>query len=258
MAISQSGQSVATVLTNSGLGVPKSTPRVGERREDLKQRRRRWRRTAAVGDGVRQGLVRLLPGPVPVHVAVRAVLDAAHRHHRRPLAHLPPRPLPAPRRLRRACRPQPRRALQRQCYIRKLRYDLAVDLSFRNSHGRLTIRYLDVGAAAFYNGTKLRPADDVLQAPFHQGPKNTTVRAAPGVPWRRGRGLRRGGGAGAGARGGDGAREAVRISVALTLMYKVWLAKEVFFYKYDCWIWFPPPANATPAVFDAGAQCWAA
>jgi hypothetical protein len=31
------------------------------------------------------------------------------------------------------------------------------------------------------------------------------------------------------------------------------------FYKYDCWLWFsPPPSNATPAVFNAGAQCWAA
>lgn len=57
----------------------------------------------------------------------------------------------------------------------QLRYDLAVDLSFRNSHGRLTIRYLDVGATAFYNTTKLGPADDALPAPFHQGPKNTTV-----------------------------------------------------------------------------------
>lgn len=50
----------------------------------------------------------------------------------------------------------------------------------------------------------------------------------------------------------------VKVSVALTLMYKVWFVKEVYFYNYDCWLWFPPPANATaPAVFDAGTQCWA-
>ncbi|CAN6326424.1 unnamed protein product [Urochloa humidicola] len=137
---------------------------------------------------------------------------------------------------------------------RQLRNDLAADLSFRNSHSRLTIRYLDVGATAFYNGTKLGPADDALPAPFHQGPKNTTVlhpafRGAvtvdAGVVAELERELTAG-------------TVHVRVSVALTLMYKVWLAKDVFFYKYDCWLWFPPPANATPAVFNAGTQCWAA
>lgn len=52
----------------------------------------------------------------------------------------------------------------------------------------------------------------------------------------------------------------VKVTVALSLMYKVWFVKEVYFYKYDCWLWFPaPPANATTpaAVFDAGTQCWA-
>lgn len=49
----------------------------------------------------------------------------------------------------------------------------------------------------------------------------------------------------------------VRVTVELTLMYKEWLAEEVFFYKYDCWLWFPPPANVTPAVFNAGTRCWA-
>lgn len=57
-----------------------------------------------------------------------------------------------------------------------LRYGLAVDLSFRNSHRRLPVRYLDVGATVFYNDTRLGPADDSLPAPFYQGPKNTTVR----------------------------------------------------------------------------------
>ncbi|CAL4910705.1 unnamed protein product [Urochloa decumbens] len=136
----------------------------------------------------------------------------------------------------------------------QLRYDLAVDLSFRNSHRRNTIRYLDVGATALYNGTKLGPADDALPAPFRQGPKNTTVLhpafrgAVPidsGVAAELGRELAAG-------------TVHVGVTVELTLMYKVWLAKEVFFYKYDCWLWFPPPANAAPAVFNAGTQCWAA
>lgn len=58
-----------------------------------------------------------------------------------------------------------------------LRYDLAVDLSFRNSNRFLSIWYLDISATAFYNGTtKLGPAFDALPTPFCQGPKNTTVR----------------------------------------------------------------------------------
>lgn len=54
-----------------------------------------------------------------------------------------------------------------------LQYDLAIDLSFRNSH-RLAIRYLDVAASVFYNGTRLGPTDDALPS-FIQGRKNTTV-----------------------------------------------------------------------------------
>nr|CAB3463645.1 unnamed protein product [Digitaria exilis] len=135
-----------------------------------------------------------------------------------------------------------------------LRYDLAVDLSFRNSHGRLTIEYLDVGAAAFYYGTRLvGPADDEM--PSQQGPKNTTVilRAAfrgavavdAGVAAELERELAAG-------------TVHVRVTVALTLMYKVWLIDQVFFYKYDCWLWFPPPDDDAPAIFDAGTQCWPA
>ncbi|KAL6864675.1 hypothetical protein ACP4OV_015826 [Aristida adscensionis] len=137
---------------------------------------------------------------------------------------------------------------------RLLRYDLAVDMSFRNSQRRLTIRYLDVGATAFYNGTKLGPADDALPAPFRQGPKNTTVLR----PSFRGAVAVEGGVAAELERERAAGTVHVRVSVALTLMYKVWLAKEVFFYKYDCWLWFTPPANATPAVFSAGTQCWPA
>lgn len=58
-----------------------------------------------------------------------------------------------------------------------LQYDLSVGLSFRNSHSRLSIRYLDVGATAFYNGTKLGSAVNSLPS-FRQPPKNTTVRVS--------------------------------------------------------------------------------
>lgn len=51
-----------------------------------------------------------------------------------------------------------------------LQYDLAVDLSFRNSH-HLSIRYLDVAASVFYNGTRLGPTDDALPS-FIQRRKN--------------------------------------------------------------------------------------
>lgn len=57
-----------------------------------------------------------------------------------------------------------------------LRYDLAVGLSLHNSHRRLSIRYLDVSATAFYNGSnRLGPSDDAFPTPFRQRPKNTTV-----------------------------------------------------------------------------------
>uniref|UniRef100_J3M4S8 Late embryogenesis abundant protein LEA-2 subgroup domain-containing protein n=1 Tax=Oryza brachyantha TaxID=4533 RepID=J3M4S8_ORYBR len=256
---------------------------------------------------------------------------------------------------------------------RQLLYDLAVDLSFRNAHRRLSIRYLDIAATAFYGATKLGPADDALPAPFRQGPKNTTGWQRAPIPDTRrvfapledgygiisfpagikmgknsspvgmadecvvgygyptvmqtGKNLssRAGTGMGTGqiltrgdenvlpipdgyiplpSLGGIGHgflpigtlligrlqsliackvvhpsfrgtvdvdssvaaeldREVasgtvhVKVRVALTLVYKVWLARDVYFYKYDCWLWFPPPANATPAVFAAGTQCWA-
>ncbi|KAF0926186.1 hypothetical protein E2562_022023 [Oryza meyeriana var. granulata] len=112
-----------------------------------------------------------------------------------------------------------------------LRYDLAVDLSFRNSHRGFTIRYLDVGATAFYGATKLGPSNDALPS-FRQGPKNTTRETAAGAL-------------------------NLRVRVELTLMYKVLFKKDVFFYNYDCWIWFRPPTKAKPVVFQgAGTNCW--
>uniref|UniRef100_A0A0E0HAW3 Uncharacterized protein n=1 Tax=Oryza nivara TaxID=4536 RepID=A0A0E0HAW3_ORYNI len=61
--------------------------------------------------------------------------------------------------------PPPANATEDQPSSRQLVYDLAVDLSFRNAHRCLSIRYLD---------TKLGPADDALPL-FRQNPKNTTV-----------------------------------------------------------------------------------
>uniref|UniRef100_A0A0E0L0V4 Uncharacterized protein n=1 Tax=Oryza punctata TaxID=4537 RepID=A0A0E0L0V4_ORYPU len=153
-----------------------------------------------------------------------------------------------------AAAPSPANATKdEQPSTRQLVYDLAVDLSFRNAHRRLSIRYLDVGATAFYGDTKLGPADDALPL-FLQGPKNTTVlhpafHGAVAVDSGTAAELER--------EAAEGTVH-VKVSVALTLMYKVWFVKEVYFYNYDCWLWFPPPANATtPAVFDAGTQCWA-
>ncbi|XP_006655082.1 NDR1/HIN1-like protein 10 [Oryza brachyantha] len=135
---------------------------------------------------------------------------------------------------------------------RQLLYDLAVDLSFRNAHRRLSIRYLDIAATAFYGDTKLGPADDALPAPFRQGPKNTTVLH----PSFRGAVAVDSGAAAELDREVASGTVHLKVSVALTLKYKVWLVKDLYFYKYDCWLWFPPPANATPAVFAAGTQCW--
>ena len=49
----------------------------------------------------------------------------------------------------------------------------------------------------------------------------------------------------------------VNLRLSLTIKYKVmWPFIEIFFYKYDCWLWFPPPGLAAPAIFDAGTRCW--
>lgn len=132
-----------------------------------------------------------------------------------------------------------------------LRYDLAVDLSFRNSH-RLAIRYLDLAASMFYNGTRLGPTDDVIPG-LVQGPKTTTVLhpefngvvpvdsdVVAELQRERAEGMLH-----------------LRVTVSLTLTYKVLFIKDVFFYQYDCWLWFPPPTNHTPALFSSdGVNCW--
>ncbi|KAI5008077.1 hypothetical protein ZWY2020_009125 [Hordeum vulgare] len=132
-----------------------------------------------------------------------------------------------------------------------LRYDLAVDLSFRNTH-RLSIRYLDVAASMYYNGSRLAPSDDALPS-FRQGPKSTVVlhpafngvvTVDSGVASELERELAAG-------------TVHLRVTVSLTLMYKVLFVKDVFFYKYDCWLWFPPPSNNTTALFYGdGTKCW--
>ncbi|CAN6347950.1 unnamed protein product [Urochloa humidicola] len=137
-----------------------------------------------------------------------------------------------------------------------LRYDLAVDLSLRNSHKCLSIRYLDISATAFYNGsTKLGPADDAFPTPFRQGPKNTTVfhpmfRGTVAVSSIVRAELERELAAGT---------MHLRVRVTLTLKYKLWPVNEIDFYDYDYdyWLWFSLPRDAVPAVFDAGTRCWA-
>ncbi|CAL4979346.1 unnamed protein product [Urochloa decumbens] len=138
-----------------------------------------------------------------------------------------------------------------------LRYNLAVDISLRNSHRGLKLQYLDIGATAFYNGTRLGPANDTLPAPFRQGPKNTTIRRVlhptfqgtlAAVDSSMAAELERELAAGT---------VHVRVSISLTIKYKVWLIKHISFYKYDCWLWFPLPHVNAPAIFhDAGTRCW--
>ncbi|CAM0884694.1 unnamed protein product [Alopecurus aequalis] len=132
-----------------------------------------------------------------------------------------------------------------------LEYDLSVNLSFRNSNSRLVIRYLDLGITAFYNGTRLGSADNSLPGSFRQGPKNTTVLhpTFKGVVDGVDEGV---------ARELDRERLAqtvhLRVTVDLTIMYKIWFVQEVFFYMYDCWLWFaPPPSDAFPGD---GAPCF--
>ncbi|CAL4991187.1 unnamed protein product [Urochloa decumbens] len=136
-----------------------------------------------------------------------------------------------------------------------LRYDLAVDVSLRNSHRGLKIQYLDIGTTAFYGDTRLGPSNDALPAPFRQEPKNTTVLhptfqgTVAAVESSVAAELERELAAGT---------VHVRVSISLTIKYKVGLIKEISFYKYDCWLWFPPPQVNAPTIFDAGTRCWLA
>jgi hypothetical protein len=161
-----------------------------------------------------------------------------------------------------------------------IRYDLAVDLSFRNSH-RYAISYLDVAASVFYNDTRLGPTDEAMPS-FVQGRKNTTVRAHYTIPdliysfsfflvcLKISYGVHtqvlhpafRGvvpvdtGAAVRLHRESAAGTLYLRVTVSLTLMYKVFFLDDIFFYKYDCWLWFPPPRNNTPALFSGdGTKC---
>ncbi|CAL5008284.1 unnamed protein product [Urochloa decumbens] len=135
-----------------------------------------------------------------------------------------------------------------------LRYDLAIELGLRNSHRRLSIRYLDMSATAFYNGTRLGPTTDALPTPFRQGPKNTTVlhpafRGTVAVDSIVAAELERKLAAG---------MLHVTVRVSMTLLYKVWLVSEIFFYDYDCRLCLPPPRDdAAPAVADGATECMA-
>lgn len=49
-------------------------------------------------------------------------------------------------------------------------------------------------------------------------------------------------------------------SAWFTFFYKFFIEAKVKFYTYDCWIWFPPPSNATLASYNggSGSNCWSA
>lgn len=123
-----------------------------------------------------------------------------------------------------------------------LDYDVAVDLSFHNSHRFVDARYLDLTAVASYGGTRLGPTVDVLPV-FTQRPEATNVvhavfqgAAAPLAP----------------AAAKVFAEEAsngtfhLLVTVSSTFMYNVLLKKEVYYYRHDCYITFPFPAPRHP------------
>ncbi|KAL6654515.1 hypothetical protein ACP70R_007980 [Stipagrostis hirtigluma subsp. patula] len=137
---------------------------------------------------------------------------------------------------------------------RSLRYDLAANISLRNWHRRLNLRYQDVAASAFYSSTRLGPANDALPAPFTQGPKNTTVlhpvfEGTATVDSSIAAELESELAAGT---------VHVRVTLSLTLRYKIGFSQDIAFHQYDCWLWFPPPLDGAPAIFDSGTRCWEA
>lgn len=49
----------------------------------------------------------------------------------------------------------------------------------------------------------------------------------------------------------------LRVSVRLKLKFNIfWPGPLTIYGAYNCWLWFPTPQHAAPAVFDAGTRCW--
>ncbi|KAF7092463.1 hypothetical protein CFC21_094945 [Triticum aestivum] len=132
-----------------------------------------------------------------------------------------------------------------------LRYDLALDLTFSNSHHFYSIRFDHLTVAAYYNGTKLggsssSDGDDELPSSFKLRPRrHRTIH-----PVLSGRAINVGGAvADEFSREGKRGRFTMEVVVKTTLTYKFWPNKAVYYHEYSCLLTFPDPAKA-----DGGAH----
>ncbi|KAL6624381.1 hypothetical protein ACP70R_031702 [Stipagrostis hirtigluma subsp. patula] len=133
-----------------------------------------------------------------------------------------------------------------------LRYDLALNVSFFNHHRIFRIRFDHLTAGLYYNGTKLGSSDDTLpafklrarrrrtvQPALHGQARNVSAAVAEELARERAQG-----------------RLNVDVRVKTTLTYRFWPHRATYYYEYDCWLQFAPPAgNGTAAVIAGGVTC---
>uniref|UniRef100_J3M4T6 Late embryogenesis abundant protein LEA-2 subgroup domain-containing protein n=1 Tax=Oryza brachyantha TaxID=4533 RepID=J3M4T6_ORYBR len=132
-----------------------------------------------------------------------------------------------------------------------LRYDLALNISFFNSHDINRVRFGHLTAGLYYNGTKMGPSDDTLPS-FKLRPRRRRVV----YPALRGRASNVSDAVVESlARDRAEGRLNLDVRVKTTLTYRIWPSKATYYYEYDCWLQFAaPPGNGTPA-FTGGFNC---
>lgn len=140
-----------------------------------------------------------------------------------------------------------------------LRYDLALDVTFSNSHHFYSVRFDHLTVAAYYSGTKLggsssSDGDGELASSFKLRPRrHRTIH-----PVLSGRAINVGGAvAEEFSREGKRGRFTMEVVVKTTLTYKFWPNKAVYYHEYSCLLTFPDPAKAhdgTHAV-DGDVRC---
>ncbi|CAL5010314.1 unnamed protein product [Urochloa decumbens] len=143
-----------------------------------------------------------------------------------------------------------------------LRYDMSVNITLKDRrnwlmrHGGFWFRGSAV--TAFYNGTMLGVPDKWASArssgdgPMKQARPSSRFQGTVAVYSSVAAELER-------ERAAGTVHVRVRLSAALVSRLAFMPIQKFFTYRsYDCWLWFPPPHQGAPSVFDAGTRCWQA
>ncbi|KAM3206038.1 hypothetical protein ACQJBY_061615 [Aegilops geniculata] len=140
-----------------------------------------------------------------------------------------------------------------------LRYDLALDVTFSNSHHFYSVRFDHLTVAAYYSGTKLggsssSDGDGELPSSFKLRPRrHQTVHAV-----LSGRAINVGGAVADGfSMEGKRGLFTMEVVVKTTLTYRFWPKKAVYYHEYSCLLRFPDPAKANGGAraVDGDVRC---